>query len=210
MGLERRRPVCGLLCSAAVAFAGLAVLLCVSAAWSTSSARSQGPIKPTWRTGSTSWAASAVGPRERSLVLEYTQGGCGSRNNHVAVHGTDNSVFIEMHAEFPVFPPGTVVSCPAPHKTFLTVPLARPLAGRHIRGRQTAFGGEGGESPQVVPRLIGFAPRDAYRALALRYLRGRVLLVSPLRALPRVVAQDPATGAVVVRNTIVRLRVAGG
>jgi hypothetical protein len=212
MGFEREGPVLRVSFSVTVTLALLGMLLCSSAVVGPglASGSPAEPIRPTWHVEPSYWAASSVGPGERSLELEYSMGGCGLRNNHTSVRETARSVLIEMHAEVPEYPPGTIVSCPASRSGFLTITLVRALAGRRIRGHQTAFGGEGGESDQPVPRLVGFAPQDAYRALALKYLRGAVLLVPPSRGLRRVVAQYPTPGAVVRRNTVVHLRVAEG
>jgi len=203
-----------------VALAWLGTGLCLSAAGITTSASGslgEAP-KVRWHEVSSQWDAFAAGPRERSLDLGYSGNNCGSRNLHEAVQETRTSVLIEMHEEVPEFSSSRgPVSCPAPSLKFLNLALARPLAGRSIRGRPGAvlknprnvFGEFVGGSSEKVPRLIGFAPQDAEHALVLAYLNGRVELMPASRGLRRVVAQYPAPGRMVSRNGVVYLRVAG-
>src|ERR1700730_14032178 len=93
-----------------------------------------------------------------------------------------------------------VRSCPAPRILILPVHLRYPLAGRTIYGRspqvlaepRQVFGYRGSNrEPVTLPRLPGFSPRDAERALAFGYLRARVLTRRHGPGLPRVIAQQP-------------------
>jgi beta-lactam-binding protein with PASTA domain len=107
--------------------------------------------------------------------------------------------------------PGVTVRCPAGHIVKRTVSLARPLAGRVLQGTQTQVGGQAAAGTRVVvPRLVGFAPQDAQRALALADLRGTVILTARSTGLMRVVAQTIKPGTTVRRGTQVRLQVARG
>jgi hypothetical protein len=150
------------------------------------------------------WDAYAVGPREASLELIVQHGTCGTLQTAVA-EGRD-AVVIEINEE-----QGSG-ACPAVEAIGpLDVRLAHPLAGRTIQGpsRQhfpTLFLRSRLDS---VPRLIGFAPRDAAHALALVSLRAQTKVLHGTSGLRRVVTQSPGPGQPLRKSRIVRVTIAG-
>jgi len=156
------------------------------------------------RTAPVEWDAYAVGPRETSLELIVQHGVCGAL--HTAVMEGRDSVVIDINEE-----QGSG-ACPAVVTIGpLDVRLAHPLAGRTIQGpsRQrlpTFFLRSRLDS---VPRLIGFAPRDAAHALSLVSLHEQTRILHGTGGLRRVVAQYPAPGQRVPKNRALRIRIAG-
>lgn len=157
------------------------------------------------RTVPVNWDAYAVGPREASLELIVERGTCGSIQTNVVERR--DSVLIEIDE---AQRPGAclAVAAIAP----LDVRLAHPLAGRAIQGpsRRRVPTIPLRSLLDLVPRLIGFAPRDASQALALVSLHGQTRIVHGARGLPRVLAQDPAPGQRTPNSRIVRITIAGG
>jgi hypothetical protein len=192
--------------------AGCGALLFVTALASTGRAEGVSPVE--WRPGTTEW--DPVAARQHGLALEVAfRESCFERNYRATVKEARMSVTIAVHYEGAVFAPGHgVISCPVPRQRSLVLQLHRPLAGRLIGGPalatepRAAFGYVATESERVtVPDLIGFAPQDAELALNFGYLHGRVLLTRA-SGLPHVVAQAPAAGHMMSRQSVVRLFVA--
>jgi hypothetical protein len=165
------------------------------------------------------WNVVAVGPRERSLDLIYTSSGCLGPGVHVTVSEARASVTVRMQEDAEI--PGPGEACAEFLRlSSLQVALAAPLRGRAILGRPTADLPIDVRVPDdpvfvhgreliEVPRLIGFAPREALRALALRALSGdRRFTRKRGGGLPRVVEQSPAPGATIALHGVVRLRIA--
>jgi hypothetical protein len=91
----------------------------------------------------------------------------------------------------------------------LTVRLQAPLRGRPVTGpgrlREDPFAGAPAARRVRVPRVTGFARRDAVAVVHQRGLRVRVVPVADLRGLPRTVGQRPASGRSVAPGTTVSL-----
>ena len=101
----------------------------------------------------------------------------------------------------------------------IVVALARPLAGRGLVSGSTEASAwlRDGQAPvhahghetEVIPRLIGFDPEDASRALSQLGLAGRIVARSAGHGLLRVTAQSPAPGVPRSAGTTVRLHLSG-
>lgn len=154
------------------------------------------------RTVPVEWDAYAVGPREASLELIVQHGACGTLQPAVA-EGRD-SVVIDIDEE-----QGSGACLAVAAIGPLDVRLAHPLAGRTIQGpsrqRLPIFPPSRLDS---VPRLIGFAPQDATRALALVSLRTQTKVIHGTGGLRRVVAQYPAPGQRAPTSRVVRITIA--
>jgi hypothetical protein len=179
---------------------------------SSAPASATGAVQPGWEEAFVDWDVYAVGPHERSLQLVFTNvtGDCRSaRNERARAHETRTTVSIEFTKEVSLRTPG--VLCALSRRLMIgttTLPLARPLAGRTIRGRRGVTPGVRPFLGERTPGLIGFSPHDAEHALGLWHLKGRILRVRRTAGLRRVVAQSPAGGHRRPQNELVRLRVA--
>ncbi len=177
------------------------------------SARSSAQIVG-WHPVDAHWFALEVGPRERSLVIGYVSV-CNERGFRPRVRETARNVTIHIRGERAVSsPPNVGMSCPPGRIHRVRVALAHPLAGRPILGRPAGeglFGGRVFSSPEPVPvpSLVGFAPADAERALAIAYLRAHVAPVLRRPGRRVVTAQRPQAGAQAPDGSLVTLTVAG-
>jgi hypothetical protein len=168
-----------------------------------------------WHPVSVGWNPLSVSADGRTVEVTYRRWGCeGLRNVRAAVRESGSGVLIVLRGESPEWSagPGPVrpMSCPPPYRVPLAVSLVRPLAGRGLHGYQTGRPFETRVGVVRVPRLVGFAPHDAVRALGFAFLRGRAEVVLPTRGRRRAVAQSPAAGRRVPVDTIVTVRVTGG
>jgi len=153
------------------------------------------------------WRLIGSASTGRALVVDPGYGGtCGGAPRAVA---TETAARIEVQVLEAVPAPGASIACPAIARLDppITVRLARPIAGRKVRGprqlRPTPFGyvpvrppeaSDAGEGRRIaVPDLRGLAPGDATTALCLHGLRG---VVRGTRGRPgvRVLRQDPRAG----------------
>ncbi|HMD51975.1 MAG TPA: hypothetical protein VKG62_04615 [Solirubrobacteraceae bacterium] len=155
------------------------------------------------------WAVTAVGPRERSLIVVYEYGGCEGPALETTVHETPTTVSIRVQKkEEPPEQPGVV--CPAIARIGQwNVPLSLPLGGRAISGVPSPSRVPVPPDVGYAPRFIGFSPQDARNALSLWGLHGQIRAAGTARGLRRVVAQHPAPGSPLSRNETIQLRVAG-
>lgn len=197
-----------------------ALLLCLTLllgwAWIGGAGSAHAIQEATWREGTAEWDAVEVAAGGRSVEIAYLNDSCGERNAHTALHETSTTVTIALLRETAEYPPSEgVMSCPGPKEKLLWVALSRPLAGRPIYGQSSmeareVFGNRGSSEEAVeVPRLIGFAPQDAKRALLVDYLHGRVQRKRRAAGRPRVSAQVPAPGHKLEKGAVVQLTVAG-
>lgn len=181
----------------AVSVAGIAAALtaCGARAARAQTASAEGEPKQ--------WDAIAVGARERSVRIIVTHGACGRLRTAIAE--SEVTVRIEVREETTNEVCTTVAAIQS-----LTVPLARPLAGRSVLGSHGQvrypifFVDRGG-----VPGLVGFSPADATGAAALAGLRIRVRHVSARFRFSRVVAQYPRPGQPFPGSRVVRVAVGG-
>ena len=141
------------------------------------------------------WDVHQVGPHQRSLELLWQGGGCDQPGGgHAAVSETSRAVTISVRNDVG---PGDI--CPAiAFIAPLTVKLAHPLRGRVIRGRPRSPAGTWltpqpirPDGRRFVPRLTGFAPRDARRALAIAADPARFVTHHHPGGRVRVVRQSP-------------------
>jgi hypothetical protein len=189
------------------------VVLCAGgAAWAASATAFERIQVPT------AWAVIAVGPHERSLEASHSEGGCAGPGVSSQVKESGTAVVVTVTEEVNR-PQGSHEACPAFARVGVRfqIPLRRPLAGRVID--RAAPGGSlvpadfGGGSAAVAPRLIGFSPSDAERAVRAQSLRGHIRYSRRHRGLPRVIAQSPPPGASVTAGvaaryvTVMRLQV---
>jgi len=156
------------------------------------------------------WTVVGVGAHERSLELGVSSaapGSCGGHELRVTVRETPTNVGINVLEAEARVPPGVRLACPAIAYVGFPPPrvaLAAPLAGRRIYALPTQTSPNlPGESVQKahgrsalpgVPRLIGFAPADAKRALEAAGLCERIHVTHARHGLPRVIAQTPSPG----------------
>jgi hypothetical protein len=152
-----------------------------------------------------------------SLGLGYRSSGCGFVGTQsLKVRETKRSIHITLTRTYtpsvPTRPEPAIISCPAPSLAVVQVALKAPVAGRRIYGRSTAaitddlkFGEDGAVTK--VPPLLGLAPIDAQRALAVRLLSAGTARIRPGRGLPRVIGERPRAGSDVPPGTVVRLLV---
>lgn len=160
-----------------------------------------------WHSQAAGWEAESVGLHERTVMLGVVLGNCGHRNVRVVVREGHATVAVEVRDEVPEY--ARPISCPPPRPEPLTISLKRALAGRRLLGAtKLEVGTLVGFVSVKVPRVIGFAPGDAERSLAIAHLRGRVK-VELARGLRRVVSQTPGAGGLVPPNAVVTLRAAG-
>jgi hypothetical protein len=149
------------------------------------------------------WEARAVGPRELSIDLIVESGACGTTSANV----TERAASVDIE----VIEQGTGEICPA--IAFIgpfVVALKHPLAGRQLGGPMRRAGFQPPRlagRPATVPRVIGFSPRDAQRALNLASLHEHIRHTSPRPGLARVVAQFPAPGSRVALAAVVRVAI---
>jgi hypothetical protein len=185
-----------------VALCGIAVVRSGSTSTSSAKAAIARRAAVGARTVPVEWDAYAVGPREASLELIVQHGVCGTLQTAVA-EGHDSVVIDIDEEQGPGACPAVVTIGP------LDVRLAHPLAGRTIQGpsrqRLPIISPSRLDS---VPRLIGFAPRDAAHALSLVSLREQTKITHGVSGLRRVVAQYPAPGQRTPKNRIVRITIA--
>ncbi len=160
------------------------------------------------------WRIAGVGPRERSLELTVTYGGCETDAFHATVTETRTNIGLGLLVAEDA-PSGPLQACAEEAIIgVLRVPIARPLAGRRIYALpnqgaagplpapiltiRSSGGPERAGEPtgqERMPRLIGFALPDARSALqghSQATLRLRTVLGHA--GLPRVIAQTPAPG----------------
>jgi len=112
-------------------------------------------------------------------------------------------------------PPGSgPMKCPPLSVSTIAVPLGRRLAGRPLEGRPMLGDSyalsipiEPGQS-FTMPSLIGFAPADAKRALALANVIGELHRRPGGAGLARVVSQSRPAGSTVPLAAIVQITVA--
>jgi hypothetical protein len=179
----------------------------VSAALTAGFAAGEGIPVVGWHSQAAGWEAESVGLHERTVMLGVVLGGCGYRNVRAVVRERHATIAIEVRDEVPEY--ARPISCPAPRRDPLTISLKRALAGRRLLGAsKLEIGTLVGVVSVKVPGVIGFAPGDAERSLAIAHLRRRVK-VELARGLRRVVSQTPGAGGLVALNGVVTLRVAG-
>jgi hypothetical protein len=161
-----------------------------------------------WFKHQAGWQAASVGLHERTVMLEVILGGCsGHRNVRTVVREGHTTVSIAVRDEVAEY--AGPIKCPPPYREPLTVALKRPLAGRRLIGASKFdIGTLVGYKTVKVPQVIGFAPGDAERALAIADLRGRVK-VDLGRGRRRVVSQVPIAGRLVPPDSLVTLHIAG-
>ena len=161
-----------------------------------------------------SWRVAAVGPRERSLELTVTYGGCETDAFHATVTETRTNIGLGLLVADDA-PSGPRQACAEEAIIgVLRVPIAHPLVGRRIYALPTrgaagplaapilTIGSSGGPErageptgQERMPRLIGFALPDARNALQRHpQVTLRVHTLLGRGGLPRVVAQTPAPG----------------
>jgi hypothetical protein len=170
-------------------------------------------------TAPVAWGVGQVGRGERTLQLIYAITSCATPGATVTIAETSATVTIGVEQE--THPYEQCISAVYPVGT-ATVRLARPLAGRKIVGAlddlpdhavpvvpPVIVATRHQRQVQVVPRLIGLAPSDALQALKISGLRTHFCNVPPATGLPRVVAQRPAPGRVLVSRELVHIRLAG-
>lgn len=169
-----------------------------------------------------------VGSNQRTLEVGYTAGGCvGTATPSVAE--TPRTVTISLSQEVDTTP-GIPCTTELQFRA-LTVTLARPLAGRAIRGltlRGGAFNLTSLAPPGAprLPGLVGLSPTDAGAMLTApapaspgaggSFLYGGYPVTVVVRrtgrhragVLPRVVAQNPAVGRPILRHMRVILTIA--
>jgi hypothetical protein len=164
------------------------------------------------------WGVVSVGPHGRSLEAVFSNGGCGSRNDHASVQETKTTVSVTLLREVPT---GGELVCPEIEVIArMRVQLAATLAGRLILGLPAWNSSAGPLLRSVIgqadtsaglmplaPRLIGFAPADAEGALKLLGLRASIRVVHGGHGLARVARQSPSPGVVAPLGEPVRLRV---
>jgi hypothetical protein len=177
----------------------LGASLCLTAVGNMESARAA-PIERTetivgWHVRPVDWNAVSVGRGEHSVEVRYYDSGCEPvRNVKVAARETRRAVSIAVRGEYAEWSGLGPRSCPAPDALIITVRLAHPLNGRRVKGQEAASRPDC-VSPLSIPRLIGFAPSDAERALKVVCLHGLVHVVRRTKGVPRVVSQSPRPGA---------------
>lgn len=199
--VSRSRTALATLVAAAVAVVSVAG---IAAALTACGARAAGARTASAGGAPKQWDAIAVGAREESVRIIVTHGACGRLRTAVAE--SEVAVRIEVREEATKGVCTTVAAIQS-----LTVPLARPLAGRSVLGshgqvRYPAFFVDRGR----VPNLVGFSPGDATDAAALAGLRIHVRHVSARFRFSRVLAQYPGPGQPFPGSGVVRVAVAGG
>ena len=161
------------------------------------------------------WEVHQVGPHQRSLELLWQGGGCDQPGDAKAtVSETGRAVLIDVRKD--VNP--TDVVCPAiAFIAPLTVKLQHPLRGRLIYGRPrspasawlTPQPGRA-DGRRFVPRLIGFASRDARRALAIAADPARFVTHHHRGGRVRVASQSPRPGFTLAPDGTVQVQFDGG
>lgn len=154
------------------------------------------------------WDVAEMAAGGRAIDLFYVAGGCQGEARATAAE-TATSVTLTVRQSVVV--PGAGEACTAEILMRSTrVQLAAPLGGRAIKGRPfpaaSAFGPGAGQV--AVPRLVGFSPWEAKRALRLRGLAAQVRRSTGGSGIARIAAQAPAAGTKIVKGAIVHLRVA--
>jgi hypothetical protein len=154
------------------------------------------------------WQVAGVGPGQRSLDIIFTVGGCLGPGARASVRETRTSVTLAVREDAPARG-GLGQACPLfVGQGTLHVPLAAPLAGRRVLGQSpTGLVVAGGKLRFKVPRLIGFAPGDARRALEPDRFHPVVTRRSGGGGVLQVIAQAPAPGTPVGAGGVVRLRI---
>lgn len=170
----------------------------------------------TWhRTSLLDWVAVETSARERSIEIAYARASCGERELSAHVHEARGHVAITLTRE--VTAPSTdapIISCPGPSVTDIWVRLKHRIAGRAIAGgssvvvnlRARRFG-MASSARTRVPRVTGFSPSDARRALEFGGFRSRTVKAAARSRQSEVVSQDPAAGTVMTHQNLVRLAV---
>lgn len=169
-----------------------------------------------WRPYEPRWEALSLGTGELRLEIGVSESSCGSRNLRLVLHESRHAVRVSVSAEAAEW--SGPVSCPAPALLPHTIVLRHRLAGRGIEGQRPS-GAErldsrpgappGGPMGNLVPRLIGFSPRDARAALLHLSLRAHLVGSPGSRGPRRVAGQQPGPGTFVASGGAVRLTVAG-
>jgi hypothetical protein len=153
------------------------------------------------------WWLAEVGLSQHSLVIGHMNE-CG----RVVWNESETPEAVVVWES--VEPPGDHFACLADLRTEqTTVPLAQPLAGRHVEGgaRPAPFRplcvkyGVGHPCP-IVPRLEGLSPEDARFLLAARGLRATFRIVGHHSGLAHVVRESPLVGAA-LRGRVLRVEV---
>jgi hypothetical protein len=187
--------------------AAACLLAAIAAAWQLLAPRPAfaASAAESWVTHDLSWGVLAVAPGERAVEVVFIDGGCPGRNLHASVTEARTSVTIAVVEEKNM---AAGLVCPAIAMIGTRrVGLAAPLAGRLLEGGTSLAPPPSIAGPRV-PRLTGFSPRDAQRALRAVQLRAHMLVRHGARGLPRVVAQDPAPGLRLPQGASVSVRVA--
>ncbi|MEA2299762.1 MAG: hypothetical protein QOE44_297 [Solirubrobacteraceae bacterium] len=160
------------------------------------------------------WQVAGVGPGQRSLDIIFTVGGCLGPGARATVREIRTSVTLTVREDAPTRG-GLGQACPLfVGQGTLHVPLAARLAGRRVLGQSpvgsfipTGLVVVAGKLRYKVPRLIGFAPGDARRALASDPFHPVVTQRSGGRGMLQVIAQAPAPGTPLGAGGVVRLRI---
>lgn len=163
------------------------------------------------------WAPYSVARGERAVRVIYEWPLCEPLPVASVSEGS-RSVRVSLEAEEVSLALATPCSLPFGAASLL-VPLLHPLAGRALLGASSGsgFSMRGGNAPVLVggaeereiPRVVGFSPPDARRALSLLGLSGRVVARRRGRGLLRVAAQSPAPGTARQPGMVVKLRLVG-
>jgi hypothetical protein len=154
------------------------------------------------------WWLVQVGRHERSLIIGHTNA-CGQ----VIWHHTETPRMVVIWES--VEPPRGNLTCPAILRiSQITIPLSRPLAGRHVEGGSRAYigwppcrRGKAGPFCPKVSRLTGLSPADASFLLSGRGLHSVVRVAGRTAGLARVVSQSPAAAARNPSNRVVHVNI---
>jgi hypothetical protein len=145
----------------------------------------------------------AVGAGELSVRVIFLHGVCGP----IRTRATEADVSVRIEVVEERMPDAI---CPAIAIVGrVTVPLARPLAGRALVGYHSSGSSRYLIRRGGVPRLLGFSPLDAGHALGLAGLHMRARRVPARGGLPRIVAQYPPPGRPIPTSEVIRVAIAG-
>ena len=164
------------------------------------------PIRPGYPTveREVAWTLAGSARRGGAIVVDPGYGGACGSSPRAIVREAGSRIEVRVVVSEPA--PEAMIACPAlaVRHPRITVPLAKPIGGRRVRGPQqqapTPFGvvpetfePTPGERRATVPDLRGLATGDATGVLCLNGLRG---VVRGPRGRPgvRVLRQDPRAG----------------